>query len=327
VWSLTWQDVNEQFTKSKMDTRNPFVEQLQAQMQPLQKQLSEEFELGVLRKVPVQSAFDQLLDYLEAPNEIAWRHLAFVHAMGWFDQSSMMDEKMVSNVIANFKEKSSTQLEQVLDNITGAIAVGWLSLVSDKDPLTVRCVLPIEALTSKDTESMLVNICLDTTVCLDEKANQQAWAGFIHLYNLFQFLPFTCFVSADGLKAGLYERIQWRNHSVDPVAEELDAPRDQLIALLEDTLEELREGLKQLAEKKLALPDVLLELQKEDGEIIAEAELVWHEHKLVGLLEEQLIYSELFEISGWNVLALDEQGLWAEKAEQYLKNNKGFNNE
>ena len=290
-------------------------------MQPLQKQLSGGFNLSKLRKIPVLSPFEQLLDYLLAPNATAWRNLAFVHALGWFNQTNMLDEATVSKVVSDFKENCSTQLEQMLDNLTGPVAVGGLSLISGNDPLTVRCVLPTEALASKDIDSMLVNICLDTTVNSDEKVNQQAWFGFIRLYNLFQFLPFTSFVSQDGLKAGLYESIRWLNDSTDPEADSLDANADQLIALLEETLEELREGLKQLAEKQLMLPEVLLELQKEDGEIIAEAELVWHDDKLVGLLEEQLVYTEIFESAGWNVLALDELGLWVEQAAQYLQNN------
>lgn len=318
VWSLTWQDVNEQFTKSKMEIRNPFTEQLQAKMQPLQKQLTDIFELGGLRRIPVLSPLDQLLDYLSEPNEVNWRNVAFVHALGWFDQENMLDTTSVGKLIDNFKASCSTLIGQELDNLNSSVAVGGLSLSSINDPLTVMCVLPTEALESKKTELMFVNLFLDTSVSLDVKLNQQAWFGFIRLYNLYQFLPLTSFISQDGLKAGLYESIQYNYLFGDSQTRATTHNNNQLLSLFDETIEELKEGLKLMVEKNLTLPDVLYELQKEDGEIIAEAELVWHNEKLVGLLEEQLIYTNIFENAGWKVLKLDEQSQWVSQAEQYL---------
>ncbi len=318
VWSLTWQDVNEQFTKSKMETRNPFTEQLQPKMQPLQMQLAESFELGALRKIPVNSPLHQLLDYLSEPDELAWRKMAFVHAMGWFNQEKMLDPSIVESVVERFKESSCTWLEHQLDNVSGPVAVGGLSLASRKDPLTVTCLLPTQALAAKDTELMFVNILLDTTIGADSEVNQEAWFGFIRLYNLFQFLPLTSFVSRDGLKAGLYEGIHWAGQSDEPSFGALGVIGDQLATLLDDTLEELVDGLTQLSEKQLPLPDALYELQQDDGEIIAEAELVWHGEKMVGLLDEQAEYSEKFEEAGWKVLVLDEAGEWVDQAVKQL---------
>lgn len=127
----------------------------------------------------------------------------------------MLDQIMVKSMITRFKANSATYIEQELDDLNGSVAVGGISVASLKDPLTVMCVLPTDALVNKNTESLFVNLCLDTSVNSDEKVNHQAWLGFIRLYNIFQFLPYASFVSKDGVEAGLYEGIAWNKRTND----------------------------------------------------------------------------------------------------------------
>ncbi|MEN8261160.1 MAG: Zn-binding domain-containing protein, partial [Pseudomonadota bacterium] len=92
-WSLTWQDVQMQFGGVKDVLRNPFAEGLHPEMHALQLRLSDKLGVSGLAHVVVQSCFDQLMAYLQAPDDAAWMNLAFTRCLGWFEQSIMLDEE------------------------------------------------------------------------------------------------------------------------------------------------------------------------------------------------------------------------------------------
>ncbi len=53
-------------------------------------------------------------------------------------------------------------------------------------------------------------------------------------------------------------------------------------------------------------------MQHENGEILAEAELVWEHYKITGLLAGQMEQIDIFRHHGWETVELDDDGEWLE---------------
>ena len=151
-------------------------------------------------------------------------------------------------------------------------------------------------------------------VVLDESAAENAeqlhgaWRRWLQLFNAMQFLPGTLMVTGGGLDGHDYEAI-----SVSATGAELGvggAGQEALLAVwettLEQTLSELRPGLRRLAEAGAAVPTVGLELADEKGSVQADAEFAWTTEKLVVLRDDQSDLAEAWTAVQWQVVALDE---------------------
>jgi hypothetical protein len=114
----------------------------------------------------------------------------------------------------------------------------------------------------------------------------------------------------EGGKSGAYESLTWRPLPGTETAD-IDPLTDERVAeLLEEVLDELHEAVQQMAAKGLPLPVVGFDLQDGIGEILAEAEFCWESLNMVGLLEDQMEYADLFKRAGWATLTLDTEGEW-----------------
>ncbi|MFM7008342.1 MAG: hypothetical protein ACKO0Z_03300, partial [Betaproteobacteria bacterium] len=78
---------------------------------------------------------------------------------------------------------------------------------------------------------------------------------------------------------------------------------------VEQTLEPLRSGLRQLARWNAPLPLIGHELADDRGHVIAEAEMSWPDQRLVVLTAEQDDLSAGWMQAGWDVLQLSDDYL------------------
>jgi len=178
------------------------------------------------------------------------------------------------------------------------------------DPLRITCAVPLSAIQNADTDKIMSSISLNTDMSSADSF-KRSWQGFLKAYNLMQFLPWTAFGTHDGAQSGVYEHIEWA-FAEDPHATQLDHGYGQDAAiLLEEVLDEFRDGLKKLFDNGIPLPVVAYELQGDDGEILAAAELAWIDEKCVAILpEQQGGCADTFIQQGWAVIELDEHGQW-----------------
>lgn len=312
-WSLTWQDVNAWFAKNQTSPRNPFVEgkgegQTDA-MAGLRETLMQRFELEGLRRIPLLGALEQLLWFLRDPDEQKWLQMGFISLLGWFNPQTAQSPALA----AAFAQAIPVGLQDVCEREQGTGMYGSLGAVGDTaDPLRIVCLMPPTALQQAQPEKMCCSVVLDTESQPTE-AFKSAWQGFLRVYNVLQFLPKTGFFTRQGLQQGVYECIRW--HAGVPAqafhpAISTHKPGDELRTLLEMTVASLHEALIQLTDKHLPIPVVGFELQHADSEILAEAELAWEGRKIAGLLAGQMDQADIFQRHGWDVLELDDNGLW-----------------
>jgi len=302
VWSLTWDDVQDHYAGKIINRRNLFSENLRSEMKPLQDKLLEKFAIGHLDKAALVPAMIMLLKYLADPDDRAWRGLAFVRMLGWFDNNTMMKEGTVSMVRGHLQQRAAGQFNERLSD-AGPAAFGSVPEKSG-DNLAVDCMIPLDAIRHYDPETAMCNLWLDDRE-VDDEVFKSDWQAFLHTYNVLQFLSLCGFATARGIRSEVYEVVPFG--SAPGAAEPPEG-----LAILEEVLECVRPALHQWIDAGGIMPSVGYEHMNDDGEIIAEAELCWDDQTIVGLLEEQRVYQSVFEQQGWQAIILDEAGQWVE---------------
>ncbi len=316
-WSMTWQDVNNQFAKSATSSRNPFAEQQNSSMTSVKAGLLEQLDISSMRGIPHLGSLAQLMHYLDGPSRRDWGSLVFVHSLGWFDQIRMQDTDFSQQVAGAFDRLTPTKLQQLLEDAPDQRSYGGLAVDETTDPLSVLGVVPHRAIADKSPEMALFNIVLQTNYDGDEDRFKSAWQGFLGAYNLLQFLPNVGFVTTEGLESAVYEGISWLAGSFDDSAGPQSGAAE-LDALLAEAAEEVSEGLQALYEAGCQLPRVVHELQDDAGEIIAEAELYWEDIKLAGLMPYQEESAAVYSENGWDAVLLIPDGSWVDNVKNIL---------
>ena len=119
---------------------------------------------------------------------------------------------------------------------------------------------------------------------LPEVLNVPVWAGVLRLYNLFQFLEISIFITANGLTAGDYASLDLAKQSQN------QADFGEWEAVYQEVLSEVKSLVKLLANYNFTIPEVGYEATAENSEIIAEFELAWPDIFVgLSLVEEQQI--------------------------------------
>lgn len=150
-------------------------------------------------------------------------------------------------------------------------------------------------------------VLLDASAAADEEALHRSWRRWLQLFNTLQFMRGTVLATGDGLAGHDYDALA-------PVAAETAPaqPAGQAAlnaawqVVVEQALELLTPGLKQLAHAGAAPPDVGLELVDAKGRVSADSELAWVQEQVVVLRPDQEDLIELWGAEGWKVVLLDE---------------------
>ena len=133
-------------------------------------------------------------------------------------------------------------------------------------------------------------------------------------------LPCSSGPTVDGIKSGLYEPIEFK-FGITALGQELveerglDPATEQLLEMVHESV---RDGLLELLNRGMPVPEVGYELQDSDAEIIADGELAWVADQLVVLVSAQDIWRKGFEDNGWTVISEDMEGSWVDAVRAIL---------
>ena len=157
------------------------------------------------------------------------------------------------------------------------------------------CFIPgKEALRNREISRMAVVTRLYDNRALDGKIRTEEfrkfWNTFISLYNIFQFLPDTRFVTSCGIKRNLYA-----GFFEAPLVNELD----EILCLVIDS--RVKDLVEKIYEQGLLLPEVGFEITGKHEQVIGEAELAWPNKKVCLLLEDMKEMALVFKKQEWNV--------------------------
>ncbi|CAA9890368.1 hypothetical protein METHB2_200054 [Candidatus Methylobacter favarea] len=158
----------------------------------------------------------------------------------------------------------------------------YLSLSIDKSALQQGRLNQSRALIVFNDESAL------------EESDLKQWQALLRFMNLFQFQPYSSFLTVKGMAEQVYADLTV-SHPPPVMAS------SQWDLLLADAIGDESAIITRLSGLALPIPQCGFELNNELGEIVAEAFLAWPDLKIVIIFDEFEDDSATFTQAGWNV--------------------------
>lgn len=152
----------------------------------------------------------------------------------------------------------------------------------------------------------------------DEPERHLIWRRWLWLFNIFQTLPGILLATQAGLEAGDHEALTISSGSRPAAGEQGAAHAAAWEMVIEQAMGTLAEGLHALMDAGLPPPDEVGYELEQVGDVVAEAELAWIQHKLVLLMPVHADSASVWEANGWKTL-MAEDG-WQQRLTNELGN-------
>lgn len=315
VWSMTWHDVENKFKPMKN-----FFEDYTDPAGLLSggncNSLLEGYGLSRFKKHIKYNSFDLLIHFLENPDEEKWQQFMFVVSLLHLDPKKFGNNYAVNewmNAIDNLlpDEMAEKVKEADCPSLNKTCLYGSYKKVNQDGNKSLRqCVVVEQKAVTPPGEPLGVRIgcCLNDD---EERKNkpgfQPCWNGFLRLYNYYQFLPYSYFVTTDGNKSKAYDGIKlFEEIDTDADVPKKEPAQEKWNEIKEITHEKFHGLLDLLRENGWPIPEAGYELEDAAGEIIASAELGWEELKIAFLTKTEIEYMSKFVDSGWKVIPISE---------------------
>ncbi|MFZ1364623.1 MAG: DEAD/DEAH box helicase [Brachymonas denitrificans] len=150
-------------------------------------------------------------------------------------------------------------------------------------------------------------VLMNASAAANENALHLEWRRWLQLFNTLQFLPGTILATSDGLTEHSYDELAPVSATTQPAQPAaLAALNAAWQSVVEQALEVLVPGLRQLAKSGATPPEVGLELVDAKGRVSADCELAWSQDKVVVLRPDQADLVELWSAQDWQAILLDE---------------------
>lgn len=310
IWSLTWQDVENKF-KNQGNYYDDFLESAQLPKGSQLNALLDGYNLSKYKPLLKENSFDLLLQYLCKPDPQQWRRLAFVFFLLHADPLRFNTEKMVAEWALNVEGLFPEEIADRLKTAECPCLYGAYTPRGQDGENTVSYSVIIEhqAIHPPGVPTgVRVGCCLHDGE--QEKTNpsfQAKWNGFLHLYNFSQFLPYSYFVTSDGVANKVYQGLALHEEFVSGAkGEDVNEDSFDWQQVKEVTDISMHALLDTLKNANWPVPEAGYELSGTDGEIVGSAELAWEGLKMAFLTEEEQKFEQVFLRLKWQVFPLHE---------------------
>ncbi len=286
VWSLSWNDVENEFLPQQDYYKNAF-ESSMFKSNPLIGKLSLQETVESISK---KTSFQLLLDVLEDTNKIdKFKQYSFAYSFGFISKNDLLSK---SNVSIYLEESFNFDTSWITANLNDKV---FYKLYEDKNlGIIINIKIDIETQKMNTKNDIIFD---DVSVDSETKEFSKKWNGLLKLLNILQFQENNRFISLRGIENSYQDLFKFESIVEKPNAE-ISSDWEEVLEQIFD--EQIKDIAIELAKYNLDLPFVGFELD-DDGEIIAEAELAWEEKSLVILTEEQLGYKSTFEAKNYLV--------------------------
>jgi DEAD/DEAH box helicase domain-containing protein len=245
-----------------------------------------------------------LMTYLADPDSNMWRMYALIHGLVHLDcVCKDEDVRSIGDELWKDAPWHEVHLETKSDK-TGNHLSGLYQKSSEAFPL-----IKLVAYIGKDDYGenrfhKISVICrfFDDDDLADKTHFKAAWNGFIRMYNVYQFIPDTVFITTKGISEGQY---LWLMTDAATQKDRMPDESETLSSVHAVTDAHIHPLLSFLVAHDLPLPEAGFELCDEKDEIIATAELGWPGKKLAFLKDEESEHDKLFVAKGWRTAALE----------------------
>jgi DEAD/DEAH box helicase domain-containing protein len=305
IWSLTWNDVENRYKARN----NFFADYMNPAEMPSAgnfKDLLNGYGLNGFEKYAEYNSFDLLMNFLENPDEEKWRRFMFVMSLLHIDPSRFAKNDP-ANDLANEIDRGFPydMAEKIKQAETSGLNKECFYGRYENEALRQYVAVEQKAMRAPiNPFGVSIGCCFTDDAENRSKPDfQQTWNGFLRLYNYYQFLPYSFFVTSEGIKAKAFDSIRLRHEPSGVPDKELADPWDEVKELTDEQFHGL---LDLLRDNGWQTPEPGFELAGADGEISATAEFAWEELKIALLTPEEMKYQGIFEASGWKAIAISE---------------------
>ncbi|KPA18781.1 heavy metal transporter CzcA [Candidatus Magnetomorum sp. HK-1] len=314
IWSMTWHDVEHKF-KSQGNYFEDYMDPSTLPSGGNLKTLLEGYGLGQFKKYIKYNSFDLLIHFLENPDEAKWNLFMLVVSMMHINPKQYIDKdsakKWIQDIEHLFPEYIAEKIiETDCPNFTDSCLYASNSNNDDENQYLKQYVLVEKNALKPPANHLGVRVgCYfhDTEKYKVKAKFQSEWNGFLRLYNYYQFLPYSYFVTSEGNKAKAYDTLKvYEEALADVKIVEKELTEESWKELKELTEEYIHPLLDLLKKNDWPEPIAGYELESENGEIIACAELAWESIKIAFLTDEEREYQDTFLDKGWKTFMLSE---------------------
>jgi DEAD/DEAH box helicase domain-containing protein len=290
-WSLTWDDVHNQLTDTRLTT-SPDLNALQCGLnQPFQQnkaKLYAQYRCDGLQDLETKDSCLWLLRYLSQPDTGQWQRWALLRILGQVNLTSQRNKALQADCFSQLE----TYLSQLALTPWRSLPKICLGKVSISASLEVLICTDLEGLNQHRQDSSLVFLHLQRE---QEPLAQlrESWREALRLFNLYQFLD-PIYVTSDGQACPPFLLTL-------PTAG-LANPWEAIQSLILD--EAVLQALPHFIAHHLPVGEPGYELCDADGNITAIAELAWPDHQLA--LTTTPKDQESFLAQGWQSWACED---------------------
>ncbi|MCG6134004.1 MAG: DEAD/DEAH box helicase [Nostoc sp. LLA-1] len=309
VWSLTWGDVESQFSNKQADFYIDLLEVgVSQQFKAKESTLYEKYRCSELRLIAQKNSFIWLTNFLVNPNRDLWKNFALMRTSAQFDNVRFSQQDARQSWAKAVLSKSNVSVIDAFKPIENGKMLGLVDLVINSDKIWASIYLSVDGKrhSSFDSAGSFVVIYLNDQTTEAEKELQKTWGGVLRYFNILQFLDHSYVVTALGNDNGLNSALvppKGNQNKSQPTVKYNVAAWQQLEELVFD--ETTLEFLRYMQEHNWDLPEVGYELMDSNEVIIAEAELAWSSYKCAVLIEGDNSL-KLFKSAGWQVATITE---------------------
>jgi len=279
VWSLTWHDVVA--TAKEVDPA-----QCLNILDPDGKPKANQYPQWIKNKLPDfegfhrLNSFELLFRYLQHPSIDQWKDFAKYHAGLFVDNDPNKLELLKQTIpewhITNFQCKTAFGVYEYQDR-NQKTALSLFSSFLDKDQsFSVLCFLQ-DAIEDQPFDDF-----------------RPVWNGYLRLYNVFQFLPESKFITQKGITQDLYPQ---------PVKENHEVPDEKWQSVINETLDDdAKSFLHYLANQGTQIPIIGFELMVNE-EVSGMAEMAWPDKKIAFISNDHEEMKSVFIKHQWSCLS------------------------
>ncbi len=304
VWSLSFKDIENQYRN--LDHYFENHTHIQREEKRLKyNQLTELYKIKALRKTNNYDSFEWLIWFLTDPDAEKWGCHAFIHGLIHLDNITYGTPEGESKWFKNLETAYPLEVNEIIKNAFESRQDVWfyglLQPGLGNNFFQFSVAVQKDAVQANKASEMYIACRLEDLDEFQEKKEfEAAWNGFIRLYNLFQFIPHSYFITGQDMADGIAYK-GFKDTGPKDVGTENEW--DEIFELTDPACHDL---IKKLVKANCPLPEAGFELVDKKGQIVAEAELGWIEQKVAFLLSRQVEFTSIFQQAGWKAAAIDE---------------------
>jgi len=315
VWSFTWQDI----VSSDQSPYRNYLKEGNGTYVKLMRVLGEPERTGTARSRLSEGSFDWFLAYLQNEDRAFWCKIAFIQSLMVATETAAPDAWMTAA-----EERLPPDLVDVMrreaDKENALLGMRDAGPDGADDPVRLWAMVPEDAVNAASDDVSAAAERLFVALHLDDEAAghseddfQQAWNGFLRLYNLMQFLPHVYPTAGEPDAIHAYHELIGPSETPtirdpDELYKDLavdDADPEAWATAMDEALDETRHLLATLRDAGIPAPVIPYE-HVEDGTITRTVELAWPNAAVAVYFQDQSEDATNLEAQGWLTLSIEE---------------------